>query len=810
MRLHIAGCPMTTDPTPDTPDAVPAPAAVRNTLRRILESASFVHSPRLQRFLAFLVEETLAGRGGRLKEYVIGLEVFARPATYDPRFDSLVRVEARRLRAALAGYYANDGRDEGIVIELQKGRYVPAFRFASAPTLPALPAGGQGDRQPPSNADPSAAGAHAASRWRRAASTRGAVALLVLAAAALVFGIVRASRQAQGRPLTERDAIVLVDFANATGEPIFDETLKQGLNTQLEQSPFLNVVPDRRVAQALKLMGAEGSGRLSREQARELCLRAGATVLVAGSISRLGTQYVIGLTATDCGSGNEFLHVQEVAARREGVLRSLGESANAMRRRLGESLKTIGQFGMPVEEATTPSLEALQAYSVGRRTAREKGTPADIPFYQRATELDPDFAVAHAALGVSYMNQGQVSAARECLERAQRLSDRVSEREKYRIAAYYHQAVTGDLERAAAVYEIWMQSYPREFAAQANLALAHIWLGDYEKALAEARQALRLEPGNVLAYTNLAAVLIKLERPQEAKAALDQAAGRDLTSTFLRANLCYLAFLQGDEKAIEKQIALVGGSPADEAVLVSLQSDTEAYYGRLGAARALSRRAVNAASQSAGRESAAVWLVNAALREAEFGNAVTARQMVQESLDLSGGRDVTTLGALALARAGDAARATELARTVESAYPRNTAIAKYWLPTIRAAVELAGSRPGRALALLEPVSPYELASPPPIGLATLYPIYLRGAALLRERRGVEAVSEFRKVLDRPGLALNSPLRALSRLQVARGHRLCGDVPAARLAFDDFFDLWKTADADLPILRQARAERAQLR
>ena len=809
---------MTTDAKPAIVDAVPSSGLVLSSLRRILESSSFVHSPRLQRFLAFLVEETLAGRADGLKEYVIGLEVFSRPPTFDPRLDSLVRVEARRLRAALAAYYANEGRNEATVIELQKGRYVPAFRFASpASGRPARPTGDQHDAGPSPVGDGLAAGTQSATnaqstgRPPRTLRMRGAGVLLALAVvAAVVFGVARAMRPAEGHPLTERDAIVLVDFANATGEPIFDETLKQGLNANLEQSPFLNIVPERRVAQVHKLMGPSASGRLNGEQARQLCLRAGATVLVAGSISRLGSQYVIGLTASDCSSGNDFLHVQEVAAGREGVLRSLGAAANGMRRRLGESRKTIGQFGMPVEEVTTASLEALQAYSEGRKAAREKGSPADIPFYKRATELDPAFAAAHAALGVSYLNQGQVTAARECLERAQQLSDRVSEREKYRIAANYHQAVTGDLEKAGAVYEQWKQSYPREFAPHANLALAELWLGSYEQALSEAREALRLEPANVLAYTNLAALLIKLERPQQAQALLDQAAARNLASTFLRANLCYLAFLRGDEAAVEQQLAQVRGSPADEAVLLSVQSDTEAYHGRLGAARALSRRAVDAAARSAGTESAALWWVNAALREAEFGNAAGARQMVRESLDLSAGRDIMTLAALALARAGEQAEALALARRIESAYPANTAIAKYWLPTVRAAVELAGNRPGRALALLEPVAPYELASPPPIGLATLYPVYLRGEALLRNGRGADAAREFQKILDRPGLTLNFPLGALSRLHVARGHRFEGDIPAARVAFDGFFALWSTADADVPTLRQARAERAHLR
>jgi eukaryotic-like serine/threonine-protein kinase len=801
---------MSTDADPPPPGTLPTPADVRASLARIFVSAPFAHSPRLKRFLTFLVEESLAGRSDRLKEYVIGLEVFSRPSTYDPRLDSLVRVEARRLRGALKRYYAAEGSNESTIIELRKGHYVPEFRaIAEAPDRVD---GGEGSGgELPGEGTVAAADGTAMPAQRSRRLVPGLVALVVLAASigAVLFAL-RHSRSVQATPLSARDAIVLLGFANSTGESIFDETLKQGLLTEVEQSPFLDVVSERRLAQVLHLMGQPAVDRLGREQARDLCVRAGAKALLSGSLSRLGSQYVIGLTATACGTGDDILHIQEVVARKEGVLRSLGTAANAMRRRLGESLASIRQFGTPIEEATTPSLEALQAYSLGRKAARERGSPADIVFYQRALELDSNFAAAHAALGVAYLNQGQVTAAQECLERAFRLRDRVSERERYRISASYHQVVAGELEKASEVYELWRQSYPRDFAPHANLALVHLWLGAYETALPGMREALRLEPSTVLAYSNLAALDMKLDRPSDAQAVLDEAAGRGLTSALLRLNQCYLAFLRDDAATVDRQLADAHANPSEEAALLSLASDTEAYHGRLATARLLSRRAVEASARQAGSEAAALWQLNAALREAEFGNRAAARSMIRSALASAGGRDVTILAALASARAGDALTAERLAATLQEQYPHNTVLRRYWVPTIQAAVGIGRNHPADARERLGSVSPYELGSPPPFGLATLYPVYLRGEAFLREGNGREAVAAFGTLIARRGLVLNFPLAALARLQTARGYRLLGDVQAARSAYDAFLSLWGTADPDVPVLREARAERSRLR
>ena len=631
---------------------------------------------------------------------------------------------------------------------------------------------------------------------------------IIVSALAVASGLLLRSRRLHA--LTERDPLVVAEFSNTTGEGIFDDTLKQGLTMVLEQSPFLNIVSDRRTGETLKLMGRSPMDRLNQEVAREVCVRTGGVAMVTGSIGRLGSQYVVGLTATNCSTGDEFAHVQVQASNKETVLQALGTAAAKLRGRLGESLSSIQKFDAPIEEATTRSLPAFQAYSLGRRIAREKGSPADIPYYKLAIELDPNFAVAYAALGVSYVNLGQQSVASEYVSKAYELRERVSERERFRISAYYNHVVTGELEKSQATYELWRQSYPRDFAPCINLGIAYIWLGQYEKALKETTVALQLEPTSVLPYSNLAAIYIKLGRTDEAKAVLREALARKMTSKFVRSNLHYLAFLEGDATAMEQQVAEVMHKPGgEEDPLLSQQADTEAYYGRLQKARRLSRLAVESAIRSSAREAAAGWLLNAALREAEYGSAAAARQNIAESLRLSSGRDVVALAALASARAGDAAGAEALLQQLERTFSRNSVIQFYWAPTIRAAIAIGKHNPNHALQLLEPVQPYELGSPPPMGLATLYPVYLRGQAYLLRRQGDAAAKEFRKIVDHPTLVLNFPLHALSFLQLGRAQVLSGDLAAARRSYQDFFRVWNGADADIPIQKQARSEYAQV-
>lgn len=776
------------------PARIPA-AEIRAELEKVVHSSEFLRRPQLQRFLNFVVEEQLAGRGGQLKEYVLGVGVFGRPADFDPRLDSLVRVEARRLRAALEKYYEDEGRTDPIKIDLLKGSYLPSFvcREAEGPRIvpPAKP----------ECASPSALSARLTSGGNVALGLAFLALLLVTVTASLFF------RHAQA--LTERDSIVLAEFTNSTGDPVFDETMKQGLAMQLEQSPFLNILSERRAGEVLKLMGRSPATRLTQDVAREVCLRSGSKAIIAGSISRLGNQFVIGLTASNCGTGDAFAHMQSEAYNKETVLKVLGTSAAQLREKLGESLNSIQKFDAPIEEATTPSLEALQAYGLGRRTMREKGSPADIPYYKLAIELDPKFAVAYAALGVSYANLGQPSMAIDYVRKAYELRDRVSEREKYRISAYYNHVVTGDLDKSIETYELWKQSYPRDFSPYINLGLSYTWMGQYEKAVAETKEALRLDPNNVLSYSNLAAGYFKLGRLQDAESVLQDAKAHNLNSKFMRSILCYLAFLRDDSTRQEQLLAEVKDKRSDEDPLLSQQSDTEAYYGRLKSARDLSRRAVEAAMRSQAREAAAGWLVNSALREAEFGNASAARKDVFEALRLSNGRDVLVLAALALARAGDGPGAQRLARDLEREFASNTVIQGYWLPTIQAAIELRSRNPKRALALLQTTSRFELGSPPPMGLATLYPVYLRGESYLLDRQGELAAQEFQKILDHPGLVINFPLHALARLELAKARASFQDRAGARQAFQEFLTLWKNADPDVPALRQAKAEFARM-
>jgi hypothetical protein len=768
---------------------------IRTELEKVLASAELARCPQLQRFLHFVVEEELAGRGDQLKEYVLGVGVFGRPPDFDPRLDSLVRVEARRLRAALEKYYAQSGQSDPITIKLQKGAYLPSFHRALE---------AEGLHRVARIGEPSQlAKEKPAQKWKPVTFVIVTGVALVIAVAAFVL------RSRPAPTFTERDSIVLGEFVNTTSDTAFDDTLKQGLTVALEQSPFLNIISERRAAQTLKLMGRSAAERLNPELAREVCLRTGSKATVAGSIGRMGNQYVIGLTATDCGTGDPFAHLQVETASRERVLASLGTAAFDLRRKLGESLGTMQKFDTPIEEATTPSLEALQAYSRGRKTAREKGSPADIPFYQRAIELDPNFAVAYAALGVSYMNLGQPSVAGRYVAKAYELRERVSEREKYRIAANYYHVVTGELEKSAETYELWKQSYPRDFAPYINLGVGHTWLGKYDKSVTETKEALRLEPNNVLAYTNLAALYIKLGRLNEAKTILDEARAQNLAGKLLRSNLYYLAFLRGDNQAMAQQLSAVRDKPGDEDPLLSQQSDTEAYYGRLNRARELSRQAVQSATRAKAQEAAAGWLVNAALREAEYGNSAEAPKDIAKALHLSGGRDVKAVAALGLARVGNVAEAEGLLRSLEKEYPANTVIRVYWAPTIRAAIAIQKGNSRAALELLQSVAPYEIGSPPPMGLATLYPVYLRGQAYLLARQGDAAAKEFQTILDHPHLVLNFPLHALARLQLGRAQVMLGDRARARATYLDFLNLWKDADAEIPVLKSAKAESAWL-
>ena len=609
-------------------------------------------------------------------------------------------------------------------------------------------------------------------------------------------------------PLTEKDTIVLADFTNTTGDPVFDEALKQALAVDLEQSPFLNVLSDRRTAETLRLMGRQPGDHVTREVAQEICLRTGSKAILAGSISRLGSQYVVGLEAVNCGNGDALAKEQAEASSKEDVVKALGNAASGLRTKLGESLASVQKFNVPIE-ATTSSLEALKTFSMGVTTQRRKGDAEAIAFLRRAIELDPNFAVAYAVLGVSYANLSQPSLSAENLRKAYEMRERVSEKERLRISAYYYAFVTGELEKEAQTYQLWIQSYPRDDIPHGNLGSNFTALGQYEKSVAETQEAQRLEPNTVIGYANLGQNFLALNRLDDAQAMFQQALARKLDSGGLRWWVYYLAFLRGDPAQMAQQLAWGEGKPGAEDPLLSAQSDTEAYYGRLTKARDYSRRAVDSAVRADSKETAALWQVNAAVREAEFGNMGTAKQDVSAALALAPGRDVKVLSALALARVGDNARAKAMIEQLEKSDPLNTVLKLYWLPTLKAAIELNGGNSAQALVLLEAAAPYELGEPPPVQVGTLYPAYLRGQAYLAAHNGSAAATEFQKLLDHRGIVINFPLGALAHLGLARAYALSGDTAKTKTAYQDFFALWKDADPDIPILKEAKAEYAKL-
>ena len=636
-------------------------------------------------------------------------------------------------------------------------------------------------------------------------------AVVIIIAGLVAVGLYLRSRSATpavtATPLTEKDTVVLADFDNKTGDAVFDDALKQALAVQLGQSPFLNILSDRRVEETLHLMGQKSNDRITRDVARELCVRTGSKAIILGTISNLGGQYVIGVDAVGCNSGDTLAKEQEEAAGKQDVLKALGKAAVSLRARLGESLASVQKFDVPVE-ATTTSLEALKAFSMGITTFRAKGNAEAIAFYRRALELDPNFAVAYASLGLVYGNLGQASLAAENIKKAYALRDRVSEREKYRIAALYYSYVTGELEQASQAYELWAKSYPQDSVPHNNLGFIYSQLGQYEKASTETQESQHLE-SNLIGYTNLADIYLALNRTDDAKKTIEQAQERKFEGDVLHSTIYLLAFIKSDAAEMDRQVAWAAGKPGTEDQLLSSQSDTEAYYGRLGKARDFSRRAVDAAVRSDSKETAAMWQANAALREAEFGNTAIAKQDVTAALALAPGRDVKLLSALALARSGEAGRAKAIAGELEKSYPSQTILKVYWLPTIKAAIELDANNSALALVSLEAAAPYDLGGPSQFQIGTLYPVYIRGQAYLAAHNGIAAAAEFQKFLDHRGIVINFPLGALAHLGLARAYAMTGDTAKAKSAYQDFLTLWKDADPDIPILKEAKAEYAKL-
>jgi eukaryotic-like serine/threonine-protein kinase len=621
--------------------------------------------------------------------------------------------------------------------------------------------------------------------------------------------------------LTDKDTIVLTDFANSTGDAIFDDTLKTALSVSLRQSPFLNLLSDSQVAKNLQLMTRPITTKLTSAVARELCQRAGSKAYIAGSIGSLGSEYVLGLRAVNCRSGDTLAEEQVTAASKEKVLDTLGEAASKLRSELGESLATVQRFDAPLAEVTTSSLEALQAYSLGRKAYRTKGVAASLPYLQRAIEIDPNFALGYRAVGGMYEDLGQPGRASEYHTRAFQLREHASEREKLEITADYYRNTTGELDKAAQAYQEWIESYPRESATYGRLGLVYGDQGQYEQAAEVTRKALRLAPDLSDWYSNLADDALALQHFDETRQIIHDAQARKLDDAPFHGALYVLAFLDADSTAMAEQQQWFTGRPDFENYGLALASDTEAYGGHLSKAREMTKRAVGSAIRADNKESAGIWQAIAAQREAAYDYAAESRQTAAEALKLApASPGVESEAALALAIAGDTTRAESLAQDLGKRFPLNTQMQSLWLPTIQAQLALDRKNPVFAVNALQAASPIELGGIPfAANLSCLYHVYTRGEAYLAAGQGSAAAAEFQKILAHSGIVWNCWTGALAHLGMARANALQArtsqgaDADAARVralaSYKEFLILWKDADPDIPILKQAKAEYAKL-
>ena len=622
-----------------------------------------------------------------------------------------------------------------------------------------------------------------------------AAAVVVLLAALTPFYFRRA------QALTERDSIVLADFINTTGDQIFDRTLRQALEVDLGQSPFLNVVSEQKVRATLKLMGRSQDERLTTEMARDLAQRTGSKAVLAGDIAQLGSQYVITLNAINAVNGDTIAQDQQQAESKEKVLAALGNGASRLRNKLGESLASIHKLDKPLEEATTSSLAALKAFSEGEETRDKSGDEEAIPFYKQATELDPNFALACARLGTLYANTGDRGREIEYQTKAFALRDRVTDRERFYITAHYYQAL-GDGPKEIETYELWLKSYPRDSIPQLNIGVAYGQLGQFDRALEASRKALDLDPSAQLNYFNTAAFFMANNRLDEAKQTLRRAFDAGMDSVGLRRLQNDIAFLEGDMATVQRNLEWAKGRPGS-GDLFTQRNGMAIYFGKVRESQGFLRQAVEEAKSAQSPKRAANFLAGGANAEAMVGNLKEAKALAQQALAFDASADTQGFVALSLARAGDTASAQKAIELLNKEFPQDNLIQSRNIPMLRSMIE---RDPAKAVEDLEPTRPTELGGR---GFG-LRPVYERGLAYLRWGRGAEAAAEFQKILAHRTIAPLSAVHPLSQLGLARAYVLQNDTAKARTAYQDFLALWKDADADVPVLQQAKAEYAKLK
>ena len=648
---------------------------------------------------------------------------------------------------------------------------------------------------------------HESAERRSATEPKRAVPVLSWVAAGLLLAAIVAGglywRSHSGQKLTEKDSILLADFVNTTGDPVFDGTLKQALAVQLDQSPYLNIVPDQTVRKALQFMGRPAEERVTGSVAREICEREHIKAMLSGSIATLGSQYVVALDATNCGTGESLAREQVTAATKESVLPAVGKAASSLRGKLGESLASIQKFDTPVTEATTSSLEALKAYAAADEMRNGGNEAESIPLFQHAIELDPNFAMAHARLAAIYNNVGEEDRSVESAKKAFDLRERVSERERFYITDHFYTS-TGDIEKDMETLQSAIKAYPNDSSPFSNLALEYnVYYGQFEKAIPLANEFTRLEPNAPFGYVHAALPYMALNRLEEARSILQRAIDAKADNLFVHQQLYDLAFLNGDADGMQRQLKWSEGKPS-EYLLLNDATSVAAARGEMQKAGQLMQRSVQVSNRLGFKETTADTQAVFAVTQAEVGSASKAKELAASSSALAQGRTNMESVAVALAMTGDVSRAQAIADDLGHRFPDDTLLHQVSIPCVRALIELNRKNPEAAIQSLQATTPYELG-----GGQGLFPIYVRGLAYLQAKRGTEAAAEFQKIVDHRGIAPTVPEHSLAKLGLGRAYVISGDASKARAAYQDFLALWKEADPDLPILKEAKAEYAKL-